>query len=145
MSHARGLRRVQGADLLAPRARRQAAAIASARAGELYGLVPLETDIQDNAGNVTRFLVLSREPLVAEPTDKRPLKTSVVFALAEGPGQLAKALSAFAMRGLALHKARRTSRILPSPNTPAICAGPQSAPPSAAHGFAGGASCILHR
>jgi arogenate/prephenate dehydratase len=86
------------------RACREAAAIASARAGELYGLVPLDSDIQDSAGNVTRFLVLGREPRASDPRDARRLKTSVVFSLAEGPGQLVKALSVFAMRGLVLHK-----------------------------------------
>ena len=83
------------------------AAIASARAGELYGLEVLDTDIQTNAGNVTRFLLLAREPLVTACADPRPHKTSVVFAFAEGPGQLVNALSVFALRDLALYKVRR--------------------------------------
>ena len=40
-----------------------AAAIASREAGELYGLVPLETDIQDRADNCTRFWLLARRRL----------------------------------------------------------------------------------
>ena len=91
---------------------RDTAAIASARAGELYGLVPLDTNIQDNAGNMTRFLVLSRNPLAVEKSDTRAFKTSVVFAFKEGPGQLIKALSVFALRDLPLYKARTPERPL---------------------------------
>ena len=83
---------------------RDAAAIASARAGELYGLEVLDSDIQDSESNMTRFLVLSRDALITSPADPRPFKTSVVFSFAEGPGQLFKALSVFALRDLDLYK-----------------------------------------
>ena len=43
---------------------RDTAAVASARAGQLYGLNALDESIQDNKNNITRFLVLSRDPRV---------------------------------------------------------------------------------
>jgi prephenate dehydratase len=78
----------------------QAAAIASARAGELFGLVPLASSIQDFDGNVTRFIVIGRQPL----HDAVPDKTSIVFSLPNEPGSLFKALSVFALRGVDLTK-----------------------------------------
>lgn len=77
-----------------------AAAIASARAGEIFGLVPLASGIQDYSDNVTRFLVIGRRPF----SDRVPDKTSIVFSLPNEPGALFKALSAFALRGLDLTK-----------------------------------------
>jgi prephenate dehydratase len=77
-----------------------AAAIASARAGEIFGLVPLASAIQDYTDNVTRFLVIGSRPY----SDRVPDKTSIVFSLPNEPGALFKALSAFALRGLDLTK-----------------------------------------
>src|SRR5262249_31587091 len=78
----------------------KAAAIASARAGEIFGLVPLATAIQDYNDNVTRFLVIGRRAFA----DSVPDKTSIVFSLPNEPGALFKALSVFALRGIDLTK-----------------------------------------
>lgn len=85
---------------------RDAAAVASRRAGELYGLNVLDEDIQDMKDNVTRFVVLSRDPLVATDAlaSTLPYKTSIVFSLQEGPGMLFKALSVFALRDIDMTK-----------------------------------------
>ena len=77
-----------------------AAAIASARAGEVFGLVSLAASVQDFDDNITRFLVVGRTPVRNAVADK----TSIVFALPNEPGSLFKALSVFALRGIDLTK-----------------------------------------
>jgi prephenate dehydratase len=88
------------AKLVADERLEDAAAIASARAGEIFGLVPLASSIQDFDDNITRFLVIGRRALNDAPADK----TTVVFSLPNEPGALFKALSVFALRGVDLTK-----------------------------------------
>jgi arogenate/prephenate dehydratase len=80
--------------------RRDTAAIASERAGQLFGLEPIQAGIQDFDDNITRFLAISRQrvPLGS------PNKTSLVFTLKSAPGALFKALSVFALRDIDLSK-----------------------------------------
>ncbi|KAL6542484.1 hypothetical protein OROMI_024086 [Orobanche minor] len=79
-----------------------AGAVASFTAAEIYGLDVLAQDIQDDSDNVTRFLMLAREPII--PGTHKPFKTSIVYSLEEGPGMLFKALAVFAMRNINLMK-----------------------------------------
>jgi prephenate dehydratase len=88
------------AKLIADEKMADAAAIASARAAEVFGLAPLRSSIQDYDHNVTRFLVIGRRPLSPAPADK----TTIVFTLGNEPGALFKALSVFALRGIDLTK-----------------------------------------
>jgi prephenate dehydratase len=76
------------------------AAIASSRAGEIFGLSPLASSIQDFSDNITRFIVIGRRPLNDTPPDK----TTIVFSLPNEAGSLFKALSALALRGVNVTK-----------------------------------------
>jgi prephenate dehydratase len=88
------------AKMVADAGLKDAAAIASARAGEVFGLVSLAASVQDFDDNITRFLVVGQTPLHNAVADK----TSIVFTLPNEPGSLFKALSVFALRGIDLTK-----------------------------------------
>jgi len=75
-------------------------AIASARAGEIFGLAILESGIQDFASNLTRFVIVSKNAETIADADK----TTILFALPNEPGALFKALSVFALRDIDLTK-----------------------------------------
>ena len=74
------------------------AAIAGAMAGEEFGLPVLAKSIQDATSNVTRFFVLGSRSGRPSSGDK----TSVMFAVKDQPGALAKALEPFEKAGISL-------------------------------------------
>ena len=76
------------------------AAIASALAGELYGVPVLRSRIEDNPQNSTRFLVIGRTPVGATGRDK----TSILFAMRNEPGALYRILEPLARARLNLTK-----------------------------------------
>lgn len=79
---------------------RDAGALASRLAAEIYGMAVLREGMEDDKQNFTRFLVLSKEPV--EPAGES--KTSIVFALNNQPGVLFRALACFALRDIDLTK-----------------------------------------
>ncbi|MEL7465188.1 MAG: prephenate dehydratase [Pseudomonadota bacterium] len=80
-----------------------AAALASALAGEIYGLKVLAADIHDADHNTTRFLVMSRRKVEADPMGG-PALTSFVFQVRNLPAALYKAMGGFATNGVNMVK-----------------------------------------
>jgi chorismate mutase/prephenate dehydratase len=76
------------------------AAVASAKAAELYGMKIIAREIEDNPHNFTRFFVLSKEDSPPTGNDK----TSIVFSLKHKPGALYDCLREFAERNINLSK-----------------------------------------
>jgi chorismate mutase / prephenate dehydratase len=70
---------------------KQSAAIAGVLAAEKYGVPVLEYDIQDNAANATRFLVLGRQ--CSPPTGND--RSSLMFSIVDRVGALYRALAPF--------------------------------------------------
>ncbi len=89
------------AKLIREQGLRDAAAIASRQAAQVYQMAILAEGIEDDLENYTRFLVLAREPSVPE---SGPAKTSIVFSTENVPGILFKSLSVFALRDIDLTK-----------------------------------------
>ena len=79
------------------------AAIASALAAKIYNLEILKSNIEDEAGNVTRFFIMGKESKHPEFRDKKYI-TSCIFKLKSIPAALYKALGGFATNGVNLCK-----------------------------------------
>ncbi len=94
------------AKMLAAEQRRDTAAIASRRAAAIYQLSILRESIEDDPSNVTRFVVLSRQPAIHSLTSAKPkgFKTSIVFTVPNIPGSLYRAMACFALRDIDLCK-----------------------------------------
>jgi prephenate dehydratase len=82
---------------------RTRASLAPRLAAPIYGLDILEEDVEDEAHNTTRFVVLSREPRWA-PIGAGPIVTSFVFRVRNLPAALYKALGGFATNGVNMTK-----------------------------------------
>ena len=76
------------------------AAIGSKRAGELYGLDVLASDIQYSKNNFTRFVILAKHMEIKE----RSNKISILFSTEHKSGSLYNILGHFAYNGLNLLK-----------------------------------------
>ena len=79
---------------------KDAAAIASEKAAELYGMKILAREIEDTPTNYTRFFVISKNDAPMTGKDK----TSIIFAATHTPGALYHALREFAKRDINLTK-----------------------------------------
>jgi chorismate mutase/prephenate dehydratase len=79
---------------------KDAAAIASEKAAEIYGMKILAREIEDTPTNYTRFFVISKNEAPRTGRDK----TSIIFAATHTPGALYHALGEFAKRDINLTK-----------------------------------------
>ena len=75
------------------------AALAPALAAEIYGLDILKQNVEDESHNITRFLVMARQPLKMAPEDGQAI-TSFIFRVRNVPAALYKALGGFATNGV---------------------------------------------
>ncbi|WP_057917717.1 prephenate dehydratase [Lysobacter antibioticus] len=91
-SNAEAARRARNAD--------DAAAIAGASAGNVYGLRTVAGPIEDRPDNTTRFLVIGRELFTPSGNDR----TSLLIFIKDEPGALYNVLSPFAKRGLSMNR-----------------------------------------
>ncbi len=78
------------------------AAVAGKLAGETHGVSMLKSGIQDRKDNVTRFLVVSRNPSPAR--NSVSYRTSMVLSLPDQVGALQSSLNPFSSRGINLCK-----------------------------------------
>ncbi|HLB28315.1 MAG TPA: prephenate dehydratase [Dehalococcoidales bacterium] len=76
------------------------AAIASARAAEIYKMQILARGIEDNQNNTTRFFILGKEDSPPSGDDK----TSIVFSVRHKPGSLYEFLRTLASKNINLTK-----------------------------------------
>jgi len=79
------------------------AAIASKLSAKIYNLDILASNIEDEKGNVTRFLIMGK-PVLQPEFKKKKYITSLLFKLKSKPAALYSALSGFAIQGVNLTK-----------------------------------------
>ncbi len=79
------------------------AAIASTLAAKIYNLEILQSNIEDENQNTTRFLILQKDSIHPEADNKKYI-TSCIFKLKSIPAALYKALGGFATNGVNLCK-----------------------------------------
>lgn len=80
-----------------------AGAIAPPIAAEMYGLFAINDGVQDDASNMTRFVILSRQS--ADPASlEGTLMTTFIFEVKNIPAALYKAMGGFATNGVNMTK-----------------------------------------
>ena len=95
------------ARMVAESGRKDIAALSSRSCGELYGLTPLATAVQDAGNNHTRFICIGRELEIFPGADR----TSIMLTTPHRPGSLYRIMARITALGLNLTKLE--SRPLP--------------------------------
>jgi prephenate dehydratase len=86
------------------------AAIASARSAQMYGAHIIQTAIETDPHNYTRFLVLSRDPEL-RPANQQNSKTSIIAHIDDKPGSLYELLGLIKAASVNLSKIESRPRI----------------------------------
>ena len=80
------------------------AAISPPIAAELYGLEIAENNVEDSPDNMTRFVILAREPVDPATLAGEPAITTFIFEVKNVPAALYKAMGGFATNGVNMTK-----------------------------------------
>ncbi|MCP8896239.1 prephenate dehydratase [Shinella daejeonensis] len=92
------------AKLVAETGDRTMAALAPRLAADLYGLAIIAENVEDIESNVTRFVVLSREPRPIAREGDETIVSTFIFNVRNIPAALYKALGGFATNGINMTK-----------------------------------------
>ena len=91
------------AEMIAQNKKKEDGAIASKLSAKIYGLKVLESKIENESGNATRFLVMGKN--ILQPNfDNKKYITSFLFKLKSKPAALYQSLGGFAINGVNLTK-----------------------------------------
>ena len=91
------------AEMISKTKNNKQAAIASSLSAEIYGLEVIKKNIENEDGNLTRFLVMGKNISQPEFKDKNYI-TSFLFKLKSKPAALYQSLGGFAINGVNLTK-----------------------------------------
>ena len=91
------------AEMISINKKKNEAAIASTLSAQTYGLEIIQKNIENEPGNLTRFLVMGKDLLQPEFTNKKFI-TSFLFKLKSKPAALYQSLGGFAINGVNLTK-----------------------------------------
>lgn len=80
------------------------AAISPPIAAELYGLDIAENNVEDSPDNMTRFVILARDPVDPATLAGEPAITTFIFEVKNVPAALYKAMGGFATNGVNMTK-----------------------------------------
>ena len=91
------------AEMISKNKKKNESAIASTLSAKTYGLEIIKKNIENEPGNLTRFLVMGKELKQPEFEDKKYI-TSFLFKLKSKPAALYQSLGGFAINGVNLTK-----------------------------------------
>ena len=91
------------AEMISRNKKKNEAAIASTLSAKTYGLEIIKKNIENEPGNLTRFLVMGKDLIQPEFEDKKYI-TSFLFKLKSKPAALYQSLGGFAINGVNLTK-----------------------------------------